>query len=95
MAVVYRMSPVSYAIARSLVRVPFIAMPNIVLGRRVVPELIQKAATPDALAREITRLLDSESERAEVTDGLAEVRSRLLVPGAAERAARLVLEMVR
>ena len=94
MVVVYRMSRFTYAIARRLVRVPFIAMPNIVLGERVVPELIQDAATPEALATELSRYLDSPQERRDASRRLAEVRSRLFRPGAAAEAARLALEMI-
>jgi lipid-A-disaccharide synthase len=95
MAVVYRMSPVSFAIARRLVRVPFIALPNIVLGERVVPELVQHAATPEALAREISAVLTSAPKRANTVAQLAEIGSRLRMPGAATRAAELALEMIR
>jgi lipid-A-disaccharide synthase len=94
MAVVYRMSPVSFAIARRLVRVPFIALPNIVLGERVVPELVQHAATPEALARELSAFLTSEPKRANTVARLGEIRSRLRVPGAAAHAAELALEMI-
>jgi lipid-A-disaccharide synthase len=94
MAVVYRMSPLSYAIARRLVRVPFIALPNIVLGERIVPELVQHAATPDALAREISAFLTSEPKRMNTVARLAEIRARLRVPGAAAHAAELALEMI-
>jgi len=92
MVVVYRMSRPSYAIARALVRVRFIAMPNILAGERIVPELIQQQADADHLTRELTRYLDSPELRADTAGRLATVREALVWPGAAERAARLVLE---
>jgi lipid-A-disaccharide synthase len=95
MAVVYRMSPLTYQIARRLVRVPFIAMPNIVLGERVVPELIQHDATPDALAKELAAFLDSSELSRRTAARLAEIRDKLVVPGAAKRAAETALEMLR
>jgi lipid-A-disaccharide synthase len=67
-------------------------MPNIVLGERVVPELIQDAATPKALAAEFARFLDCDEECDRTAARLADVRRALVLPGAAERAARLVLE---
>jgi lipid-A-disaccharide synthase len=94
MVVVYRMSRASYEIARRLVRVPFIAMPNLILGERVVPELIQAAATPAAIAGELAGILDSEPARRRMVARLGEVRRRLVVPGAATNAARLALEML-
>jgi lipid-A-disaccharide synthase len=53
MVVAYRMGPLSYLIARALVRVPYIALPNLLAGRQVVPELIQADVRPDRLGAEI------------------------------------------
>jgi lipid-A-disaccharide synthase len=94
MVVLYRMSPLSYAIARRLVRVPFIAMPNLLLNERVVPELIQAQATPSALASELSGYLDSPQQRREVSARLAGLRASLVRPGSARDAARLALEML-
>ncbi len=94
MVVGYRMAAASYLLARALVRVPFIAMPNIVLGERVVPELIQGRFTPRRLAEELAAQLDSEPQRARIQARLADLRPLVVRPGAAARAARLVLEML-
>ncbi len=94
MVVVYRMSPFSYAIARSLVRVPFIAMPNLLLSRLVVPELIQKEATAENLADRLRRYLEDAELRARVAADLGEVRRMLVQPGAADRAAEAAWELV-
>lgn len=94
MVVVYKMSRVSYAIARLLVRVSHIAMPNIILGDRVVPELVQAEATPKRLAEELQDFLDSRAERDRVVERLAEVRRVLVRRGAAERAAELAVELL-
>ncbi len=92
MVVVYRMSRFSYAIARRLVRVPFIAMPNLILRERVIPELVQGDATGERISAECVRYLDDPSARRAVRERLAEVRRALARPGAAERAADLALE---
>jgi lipid-A-disaccharide synthase len=90
LVVAYRMHPLSYRLARRLVRVPWIGMVNLVADRQVAPELIQGAATAEALARAVLPLLDASSaERRAQLEGLAEVRRRLGAPGAAERAAAL------
>jgi len=89
--VVYRMHPLTYAIARRKVRVPHIAMANLLAGRRVVPELIQDEASPERIAAEALRLLSQPRELAEIQAGLAEARAALGPPGAAERAAEVVL----
>jgi lipid-A-disaccharide synthase len=94
MVVVYRMSRTSFAVARTLVRVPHIAMPNLILGGRVVPELVQAEATADHVAAELARYLDSGEHRERVAQRLAEIRHTLVVPGAAARAAELALEML-
>jgi lipid-A-disaccharide synthase len=56
--IVYRVSALTAAIARRLVRVPSIGLPNIVLGRRVYPELVQDEATPEQMARALGNLLE-------------------------------------
>ena len=67
--VVYRVSPLTYAIARRLVKVPHVAMANLIAGKRVVPELIQRDFTPAKIIQQLKRLLpdgpDRESMRLE------------------------------
>jgi lipid-A-disaccharide synthase len=89
---VYRMQPVSYLIARALVRVEHIALPNLVAGRRIVPELVQQACTPAAVASSIAGFLDDSTKADELRRGLAGIRARLDGNGAFERAATAVLE---
>jgi len=94
MIVVYRLAPLTAAIARWLVRTPRFAMVNLIAGKQVVPELVQKDFTPARLASEALRLLDSPETRAEMRRGLAEVREKLGPPGAVERAADLIAGML-
>lgn len=94
MIVVYRLAPLTAAIARWLVRTPMFAMVNLIAGKGIVPELVQKDFTPAKLASEAVRLLDSPEERAEIRRGLAEVREKLGPPGAVERAADLIAGML-
>jgi lipid-A-disaccharide synthase len=91
MVIMYRVSGLTYAIARLLVSVEHIGMPNIILGRGVFPELIQNAVTPSALAAAVR---DVYAQRDELAAKLIEIRGRLGRPGAAERAARLALELM-
>ena len=85
-AVAYITHPVTHFLARRLVRVPSIALANLVAGRRVVPEFVQREADPAAIARAIEPLLDRSSEaRRTAVRNLADVRSALGTPGAATR----------
>ena len=87
MLVCYRLSPWTFALARALVRVPHVSLVNLVLGRRVVPELIQREATPERIASEALALLSRRSAIEAMRDDLAGLRARLGRPGASERAA--------
>lgn len=93
MVIAYKMSPLSYAVARALVRgVGFIGMPNILAGRSIVPELIQREVTAENLVRAAEPML-AEPCRGETIAALASIRSRLGAPGAAARVAELALGM--
>jgi lipid-A-disaccharide synthase len=94
MIVVYRLAPITAAIARWLVLTPMFAMVNLIAGKRVVPELIQKDFTPERLAEEVVRLLDSPDALTEMRQGLAAIREKLGPPGATERAADIIAGML-
>jgi lipid-A-disaccharide synthase len=91
MVIVYRLSPLTFAIGRALVRVRQYGMVNLVAGRPVVPELIQRDFTPEAVARETASLLTDEARAARMRSDLAGVRERLAGLGASARAAVAVL----
>ncbi|MGH9691231.1 MAG: lipid-A-disaccharide synthase [Candidatus Acidiferrales bacterium] len=94
MVVIYRVTPVTAAILRRMIRTPFIGMVNLIAGRRVVPELIQDDFTPVAVEAEVRRLLESQAAREDVKAGLAEVRSKLGPGGAIARAADVFARML-
>jgi lipid-A-disaccharide synthase len=94
MVVLYRLARWSYVLAKLLVRLPNFAMVNLVLGREVVPELLQDEAEPERIATEALRLLVDGEARARVRAGLAELRPRLGEGGASARAARQVAEVL-
>jgi lipid-A-disaccharide synthase len=96
--VVYRLSKVSYAIARRFVTVPHVAMANLIAGRRVVPELIQSDFTAANVVAALRPLLADGKAREEAMAGLREVRERLHTNGkesAIERVARICIELLR
>jgi lipid-A-disaccharide synthase len=94
MIITYRVAALSWLLARLLVRVRFIGLPNLVANDGIVPELIQSDATPARLAAVAEQLLESPERQARMRAGLAQVRARLGMPGAAERAAREVLALL-
>jgi lipid-A-disaccharide synthase len=94
MIVLYRLGFWTYGLARLLVRLPHVSLVNLVLGRRVVPELLQGEANPHRIAAEAERLLLHDEVRAEMRAGLAELRARLGEGGASGRAARAVADVL-
>ncbi len=75
--VVYRLSRASYAVARRVVKVPHVAMANLIAGRRIVPELIQDGFTSEAVASALRPLLADGPAREAAIEGLTEVKMRL------------------
>jgi lipid-A-disaccharide synthase len=94
MIVVYKLSRLTWLLGRLLVRgVRFCSLPNLIAGREVVPELLQRQCTPDNLARRAIAL--ARSGLAEMADDLAaNVRPRLGQPGASARAADEILDLL-
>lgn len=94
MTVVYRVSPLTAALAKPLLRTPYYAMVNLIAEKRVVSELVQDDFAPEKVAAETLNLLQDPNARATVRAGLAEVRSRLGPPGAVDRAADAIAALL-
>ncbi|MGB2715040.1 MAG: lipid-A-disaccharide synthase [Vicinamibacterales bacterium] len=95
MVVVYRLAPLTYRLGKPFVRVDTYAMANLVAGRTVVPELIQDAFTPQAVADQAVDILTNDARASRMRADLREVRQRLGDPGASRRAAAAVIDVVR
>lgn len=93
-AVLYRMNPLTLALARRVVKLPFFGLANVVAGRQVAPELLQGEVEPGRLGRELESLLDP-TRAAAMRAELAELRQHLGEPGAAGRVAERVLETLQ
>jgi len=96
--VVYRVSPVTYAIAKRVVSVPHVAMANLIAGKRAVPELIQHDFTASNIVRELQPLLPDGPPRQSMMQDLQRVRALLIRPGntqgAIDRVAEIALGML-
>lgn len=94
MVVLYKLSPMTYRLGIHLARVDKYAMVNLIAGDRIVVELIQDACTPSAVADEAVRILNDDPYRRRMISELEEVKRQLGGPGASDRAAEAILEMV-
>ena len=93
--VVYKVSRFTYAIGRRLVTAPYVALPNVIMGREAVPELIQDAFTPQAVAQTLAGFLAEGKQARERAVKLAgEIRKRLGEGGAYGRAAAALGELI-
>jgi len=95
MVIVYRVSPWTYRLGRHLLKVDTFGMVNLIAGSRIVPELIQDAFTPDAVAAEAVSMLTDPARAAQIRKGLRDVRERLGGGGASRRAAEAILALTR
>lgn len=91
--VLYRTSALTYFIGRLLVRIPWIAMPNVLAGKQIVPELIQRDATPERIAREAAGILTDGDGYKKLSAELLELRGRLEGTGGAARVAQIAVGM--
>jgi lipid-A-disaccharide synthase len=94
---VYRVSPLTYALGKPRIKVPHFAMVNLIAGERVVPELVQDDFTPEKVVAEVREILPDGASRQRMLEGLAQVKTKLLPPRSegrllpADRAAAAVL----
>ncbi len=95
MVIVYKLSPLTYWIARRLIHLKSIGLVNIVAGKPIVPELIQGDASAERISAEVGRLLRDDEARERMRQALKEVADRLGAAGASNRAATIILERLK
>ena len=92
---IYRVAPMTYAIARHLIKVPFVGLPNIIAGREVAREFIQDAADPQVLGAELNAILANPAHAAALRQGLLLVKEKIGPGGCSQRVAQMAVEMSR
>jgi len=95
MIIIYKVSLLSSWVGRAMIRVDHIGLVNLVAGKRIVPELIQKDVNPKRIAEEALRILKDSAFQQKMVESIVEVRQRLGNPGAVQRAARIVMSMLQ
>jgi lipid-A-disaccharide synthase len=92
--IIYRVSPLTFAVGRLLVQVEHVGMANLLAGERIFPELLQHLLSPESLAREVLSLVRDRGRLEGLRRGLARIIKRLGGPGASRRAARVALKIM-
>jgi lipid-A-disaccharide synthase len=95
MIILYKVSLPSSWVARALIRVDHIGLVNLVAEKEIAPELLQKEVNPRRIADEAFRILRDPILSRKMTDSMGEVRQKLGDPGAAQRAAHIVVSLLR
>jgi lipid-A-disaccharide synthase len=96
---VYRVSPITYALGKPRIRVPHYAMVNLIAGEEVVPELVQRKFTAQNIVAELGKIIPNGPPREKMMQGLTSVRAKLRRPDSkqhpADRAAEIILDMLQ
>ena len=90
----YKTNALTYAIGRRIVTVPYLTMPNLLAQAPVMPEFVQDAATPEALAGALGPYFANSIARSQAIEALGRVRAQLGTPGASHRAAQAILGLL-
>ena len=94
MVIIYKVSPISYWVGRAMIQVKHVGLANLIAGRKIVPELLQKEASPIRISDTVFEMLGDPSGLERVRLELLNIRDLLGGPGASERVADIALGMM-
>jgi lipid-A-disaccharide synthase len=94
MVVVYKLSPMTYQLGKLVLNVRYISLVNILSGREVVTELIQKKANPEQIMRELKKIMFDENYRKNMLDSLRKIKEPFSGRRPSDRVAEIVMEMM-
>jgi lipid-A-disaccharide synthase len=94
MVIIYKVSPLSYRLGKSMIRVENIGLVNLIAGKKVVPELIQEEASAARIADKVIKMLSDPSGLKQLSLELLSLRDKLGGPGASGRVAEIAFSML-
>ncbi len=92
--IIYKVSPLTFWLAKKMAKTPYIGIVNILAQRLIVPELLQNDFTAQRVAQELLPLLKDSSHKQQMIENLSSIRSQLGTPGAYQRAAQSIREFI-
>ncbi len=95
MIIIYKVSPVSYRLAQTLIQVEAIGLVNLIAGRKVVPEFVQNEANPETIADSVALMLNDPERLENIRADLSQVRKKLGGSGASGRTAEIALQLLK
>lgn len=95
MVVCYKLSPLTYRLAKILVKLDYFSLPNLIAGYEAVPEFLQAEVTADNIAGELSALLTTPAKLTKMKKSLREVKDKLGAAGASEKAAAVACQLLR
>jgi lipid-A-disaccharide synthase len=95
MVIIYKVSPLSYWLGKRLIKVEHIGIVNLIVQKRLLPELIQETASPHTIAETVTDLINDSEKLAQIQRELCGVKDLLGGVGASERVAEIALDLIK
>ena len=94
MVIVYKLASLTFHIIKRIIKIPYVGLCNIVVGRQIVKELIQHEANPQNINTEICRILEDADYRQTMQRNLQEMKKKLGEGGASEKAAKALVMLL-
>jgi lipid-A-disaccharide synthase len=94
MLIVYKVSFLTWAYAKIIIKIPYIGLVNVVVGKKLVPEFVQFGAKPNLIAKEALSLLEDKEKYNKVKQELSQIKTHLGLPGASRRTAEIILKLI-
>lgn len=95
MAIIYKTSPFTYLLSRSVIRLPYIGLVNVVAGEFIAPEFLQYEARPEKISQYLLNILRNENLRRSIKERFLQIKDSLGEPGASKRAAQEVVNFLQ